>query len=228
MSTLRVTSGPAAGTALVVQEEIVIGRENVDLTIADGELSRRHAVVRPEGQGVVVEDLGSMNGTFVDGWRITEPVTLSGTATIRVGKSEISLELSAAAPTRAAPIVEGQQATRASDVPVMDVDDATRVRDVPVVDIDNATRARDVPVVDTPRATRASDVPVAKAPQATRASDVPVAEVSQPTRTSPAVPPQGGGAAGGRPPAAIAGIPTIVVAGVAVALVVVLLILLLG
>ena len=228
MSTLRVISGPEAGRVVVVDGEIVIGREGADLTIPDTELSRRHAVVRPEGQGVIVEDLGSTNGTFVDGRRITAAVTLSGTATIRVGRSEISLELSVAAPTRAAPVAHADQATRATDVPVADVDDATRARDVVPGGGGGATRARDIPVADVEQATRARDVPVADSPQPTRASDVPVVEPSQPTRTrsTTAGPPAAPGAK--KRPAAIAGVPVIALAGAALLLLVVILILLLG
>lgn len=154
MSTLRIISGPAAGTALLVEEEIVIGREGADVIIEDGELSRRHAAVRPAEGGVVVEDLGSMNGTFVNGRRISEPLTLNEAATIKVGRSELSLEPPPPAPAGAAPIAEVEQATRASDVPVVAADDATRARDIPVADSREPTRASDVPVADVPQPTR--------------------------------------------------------------------------
>jgi len=101
--TLTVTSGPAAGTEVKVEHELIIGRRKADLTIRDPELSRRHAAVRPDEAGVVVEDLGSLNGTFVDGERISGPVTLT-TATVRVGCSELSLRL---ATTAAEPAPEG-------------------------------------------------------------------------------------------------------------------------
>ena len=47
-----------------------IGREGCDITLADPDVSRRHARVTPRGDTVVVEDLGSTNGTFVNGERI--------------------------------------------------------------------------------------------------------------------------------------------------------------
>ncbi len=92
MHTLKVTSGPAAGQSVVVEGEVVIGREGADLTIPDPEISRRHTLVCPAAGGVLVEDLGSTNGTFVDGRLITEPVTLTFGSAIRVGESEIRLE----------------------------------------------------------------------------------------------------------------------------------------
>jgi pSer/pThr/pTyr-binding forkhead associated (FHA) protein len=100
MPKITVTSGPAAGQSREVDAEIVIGRGDVDFVIDDPELSRRHTVVRPAGTGVVVEDLGSRNGTWVDGKRITEPITVSRTSTLRLGTSEIALEVAAAAATQ--------------------------------------------------------------------------------------------------------------------------------
>ena len=95
--TLTVTSGPAAGTAIEVERELVLGREGADLTIPDEELSRRHAILRPTEGGVVVEDLGSLNGTFVNGERISGPVTLTADAAIRIGRSELDMQLAALA-----------------------------------------------------------------------------------------------------------------------------------
>lgn len=91
--TLQVISGPAAGQEFEIDSELVIGRRDADLAIADDELSRRHAAVRPAEQGVVVEDLGSLNGTFLDGERIQGAVTLTADATVRVGRSEMRLRL---------------------------------------------------------------------------------------------------------------------------------------
>jgi len=71
----------------------VIGRGEVDLVIEDPELSRRHAVVRPADGGVAVEDLGSRNGTWVNGRRIAGSVLLAETSTLRLGTSEIRIDV---------------------------------------------------------------------------------------------------------------------------------------
>jgi nitrite reductase (NADH) large subunit len=92
---LKVISGPGAGKLVEVSRALVIGRRNADLTIADDELSRRHAVVRPGARGLEVEDLGSLNGTFVDGARLRRRAILAAGSTFRVGTSEIAVELSA-------------------------------------------------------------------------------------------------------------------------------------
>jgi hypothetical protein len=52
---------------------ILIGRHpDCDITIQDGNVSRRHAEIHPRGDHFVLVDLGSTNGTRVNGVRITE------------------------------------------------------------------------------------------------------------------------------------------------------------
>jgi pSer/pThr/pTyr-binding forkhead associated (FHA) protein len=75
-----------------VEQEVVIGREDTDLEIDDLELSRRHAVVRRFANRLQVEDLGSTNGTFVDGNRIAEPTLLGGGAEIKIGTTVMVVE----------------------------------------------------------------------------------------------------------------------------------------
>lgn len=112
---LRLLTGPRAGDSLAVAAEVVIGREGTDVAISDPELSRRHVVVRPAAGGVVVEDLGSTNGTFVEGRRITGPVTLAADDTFVVGKTEIVVEAVPAQATKAHAVPAG--ATKLHEVP---------------------------------------------------------------------------------------------------------------
>ena len=145
MPTLTVKSGPAAGRSLPIEGDVVIGREAADLTIEDQELSRRHVVIRPAGNGVEIEDLGSTNGTMVNGRRIEAPVTITAGAIVEVGTSRIAIEL-------AQP-------------------DATRMRPQPIADVDQPTRARAVqpppasePAPPAAPATEAEPAPAAAAP----------------------------------------------------------------
>lgn len=92
MHVLKVLSGPEAGRSVPIASRVVIGREEADLAIDDPELSRSHAAVRTDDGGVVLEDLGSLNGTYVDGVRLDAPVTLTPGTTFRVGASEIAVE----------------------------------------------------------------------------------------------------------------------------------------
>ncbi len=71
------------GTSGVVplSDPIEIGRETAGLVVDDPAISRRHLVLRPVPEGVEVEDLGSANGTTIDG------VALRGTALVSDGAS---------------------------------------------------------------------------------------------------------------------------------------------
>ena len=65
--TLEIIEGPGAGRQTQVTAALVIGRDaSADLVIDDERASRRHARILPEAAGVIVEDLGSSNGTFVN------------------------------------------------------------------------------------------------------------------------------------------------------------------
>jgi hypothetical protein len=72
--------------------EIAIGREDSDLVLEDPEVSRRHAVLRRSGASVVVEDLNSTNGTFVNGERIRGPITVGAGDQVRVGRTTLEIE----------------------------------------------------------------------------------------------------------------------------------------
>jgi predicted component of type VI protein secretion system len=111
-----------------VEQEVVIGRENADLTISDPEISRRHALVRPIERGIEVEDLGSLNGTYVNGKRIGEVVELTLGGTVRVGNSDIQVELELLEQTKVRGIVPEGDVTKPREV-IADVDDRTRVRE---------------------------------------------------------------------------------------------------
>lgn len=68
-----------------------LGRECDGLLLADPEVSRRHVVVRFEGNELVVEDLGSTNGTTVNGVKIEVPVPLWENDIVRLGGTELRL-----------------------------------------------------------------------------------------------------------------------------------------
>jgi predicted component of type VI protein secretion system len=70
------------------EEEITIGRElQNSIVIGDPEISRKHACLRKIDSGYTIEDLGSTNGTFVNGVRITRAVQLTDGDTIALGET---------------------------------------------------------------------------------------------------------------------------------------------
>ena len=64
----------------------VVGRDlNADVSIDAVGVSRRHAVIEVGDAVVTLRDLSSKNGTFVDGARVTKPVTLRDNVEVRLG-----------------------------------------------------------------------------------------------------------------------------------------------
>lgn len=73
--------------------DLVVGRDSdCDLRIADGLVSRRHAVLHVEETRVVVEDLGSRNGVVVQGTRISGPVELGHGDALLLGEQKLIIE----------------------------------------------------------------------------------------------------------------------------------------
>ena len=76
--TLTVRTGPEEGTVFDLENEtIIVGRDVTnDVILTDAEVSRRHSRLTLSPQGYVLEDLGSTNGTFVNGERLSGPYLL--------------------------------------------------------------------------------------------------------------------------------------------------------
>jgi DNA-binding NtrC family response regulator len=74
---------------MAVLADVRVGRdEDVDLALGDSQASRQHALLEPGIGGLLVTDLGSRNGTYVDGVRIEEPrVRAAVGSSVRCGKT---------------------------------------------------------------------------------------------------------------------------------------------
>jgi len=85
---LIIESGPSAGTELLLEkDELSLGRDvNNDLVINDPEVSRKHARLIKEGDTYIFEDLGSTNGTFILGNRLSKPTLLVPNSKITIGE----------------------------------------------------------------------------------------------------------------------------------------------
>lgn len=84
---LVVQEGTHPGQVFVIQKHTqTIGRSaSNDIPIAEPSLSRQHAQIRAAPDGFVIEDLGSTNGTFVNGQRVTDPTWLRPGDTLQLG-----------------------------------------------------------------------------------------------------------------------------------------------
>jgi class 3 adenylate cyclase len=83
--------GPLAGRRLQVDAALTFGRGQADVVVDDLELSRRHAVLRAGEDFFEIEDLDSLNGTWVNGSRISGTVQLEPGDVIRLGKTVLEV-----------------------------------------------------------------------------------------------------------------------------------------
>lgn len=90
---LVIASGKSAGKAIAIKrDQLLVGRaEECDIRPLSDEVSRRHCAVRVEPDIVWVEDLGSRNGTFVNGTRITAKTKVYEGDIIKVGALELKV-----------------------------------------------------------------------------------------------------------------------------------------
>jgi pSer/pThr/pTyr-binding forkhead associated (FHA) protein len=174
MPFLIVRSGPRSGERIELIGELVVGRENADLTVHDEEVSRRHLAVRPHEDGVELEDLGSTNGTFVDGARLSAVVVVSSGARVTLGETELEIEVEVPEPE------PDPSATRLRERPPER--DATIVRPAPV--------AAAPPAAKPPPDATIAGAPAPPAPPTAppRAAPAPVAAAPRPPATVDARP----------------------------------------
>ena len=85
---LIMRSGPTPGAAFTLEgDQLTIGRDSTnEIVINDAEVSRRHARLTFQGGKYVLEDLGSTNGTFVNGQRLAGPRVLKAGEVVSFGE----------------------------------------------------------------------------------------------------------------------------------------------
>ena len=80
-------------SAYDLSEGALLGRgDQADIQLEDGFASSRHARLVPQGDVMVLEDLGSTNGTYFNGEPLRGPQPLHAGDRIRIGDSEFSFE----------------------------------------------------------------------------------------------------------------------------------------
>ncbi|AMV21894.1 FHA domain-containing protein [Planctomyces sp. SH-PL14] len=124
MHLLIIQTGKHKGKKLKLAEaQVVVGRdEDCRIKIASSDVSRQHALLIPVEDGVLVRDLGSRNGTFVDGVPIQGEVLLRPGGTLSVGP--LTFELSGG-DGRKAPMGARPAAKKANDPKLSDDDIAS-------------------------------------------------------------------------------------------------------
>jgi predicted component of type VI protein secretion system len=157
---------PMEGREQTLSAGSTIGREGCDVNLMDPEVSRRHATIRDaEGGSLAIEDLGSTNGTYVNGARITAVTVLRDGDSVRLGNTVWSIRADVA-PAGATTV--GQVQSAAPQV--------TAARAIP----------SDIEVPSAPPA--AASPPAPPAPQPTTAQAIPAAASAPPA--PPAAPQQ--------------------------------------
>lgn len=94
MPTLVIRNPDGSQQEQEVAGQLTVGRaDGNDLVLSEGGVSRNHARFFLEGADVLLEDVGSANGTWVDGEKIEAPVRLSSKSQVVIGDYEISLKV---------------------------------------------------------------------------------------------------------------------------------------
>jgi pSer/pThr/pTyr-binding forkhead associated (FHA) protein len=94
---LVVTAGPPelAGVRVALDRTVRIGRSpDLELVVADDFVSTTHARVVPAPDGPILEDLGSTNGTLLNGRRVADATPLSPGDEIEVGTVKLKVSRS--------------------------------------------------------------------------------------------------------------------------------------
>jgi two-component system, cell cycle response regulator len=90
-ASLIVITGSGVGTMhkLPVTEAVIGRSQRAEIKLIDDGVSRTHARIRSDASKLVIEDLGSRNGTFVNGRRLDRPVTLLDGDKIQIGRTTV-------------------------------------------------------------------------------------------------------------------------------------------
>jgi len=131
------TRGIRAGKTLILGPEgqATIGRlKSNDLPIGEPSVSSRHCQLTGTGETFEIEDIGSRNGTFVNGQRVTERTALAPGDVIRLGRSELTYGAFETMEAAEAAGLESESSTVAPLLGMADDSDASEMRPVAMAD----------------------------------------------------------------------------------------------
>ena len=112
---LEIVEGDDAGRQTQLDGPLEIGREgSTGLALDDEQASRRHARVTPQGDHATVEDLGSTNGTYLNGQPIEGERTLRPGDRLRVGLTVLELRTAVEVQRQPSAVIPVPQVTKLS------------------------------------------------------------------------------------------------------------------
>lgn len=93
MADLIVQSGKHRGKRLVVSsKEMIVGRDDdCELRIASSLVSRKHCKLKSTAEGIVVTDLDSQNGTYINDLPVSEPTLMRAGDVLRIGATLLAV-----------------------------------------------------------------------------------------------------------------------------------------
>jgi pSer/pThr/pTyr-binding forkhead associated (FHA) protein len=190
---LKVIGGNAAGAEIQIEDELLIGRlaEGPGNLAEDIEISRRHArIARTSETEYRIEDLGSTNGTMVNGRKITAPEVLMTGDKIEIGQTTLVVQYSAAFPAAETP-----RAGTVVPTPEAPPEAPEEPAELPV---EEALAEEAPPEPAFPEESPAAEAPIAEAP----AEEAPAPEaLAEEAPAEPAFPEEAAPEAPGPPPA---------------------------
>jgi class 3 adenylate cyclase/tetratricopeptide (TPR) repeat protein len=99
---VAILDGAEGGRRIRIAGRLSVGRgDDAGVVVDDPEISRAHAVFAVTPQGLEIQDLGSLNGTWVNGERITSPTLLAPGDAVKIGATRIEVLSAGRAPASA-------------------------------------------------------------------------------------------------------------------------------
>jgi pSer/pThr/pTyr-binding forkhead associated (FHA) protein len=86
---LQVSEPGHPSRVVPIDSRLEVGRDCEGLLLNDPTVSRRHLWLEPAPDGLILVDMGSANGTWVDGGKVEQPVALRAGAVVKLGETEL-------------------------------------------------------------------------------------------------------------------------------------------
>jgi len=146
---LEIVEGQGAGKQVPVDALVEIGRaDTATLALMDPLVSRHHAIVEPTADALIVEDLGSLNGTFVNGNQIYSATKIHPDDHLLVGVTVLEVRTQAAVvdrPSAARPVPTALAGVARVPALTYEGNEETHVLD-PLLDVHVKKQARAAPL----------------------------------------------------------------------------------